>query len=686
MDSLSFEELLHALSAKHEKLRLEYIKLAATSPRAIPKRVEQPHAMLTDKSWFWETDFPLSTPRLEYECCQDSELACVGQTIDPDRRNPTWDLLPVCGGASSSVRSDMASAIAPGIESAVLISTSSTMPKATKHEKHFRRLDRDDSGFLTAAKCLQIMEDLQSCGRFEHSLPSVEQLADDIEGFCGDIPQTCSSQRTDGHLGLDMQSFVHLMSRDKPCRHHLVFQGTQQRIKLLQLAFHEERKVWSMLQAEEVFEKEVPPPLESVTRNGLDIVSGVMLFLNALVMGLSSDWDPDAVSWMYIEAGFAAFFTCEMLYNIVSAGSRTFFCGEAWGWNWFDMVLVSAALFDIVFTAVHRARGGGRTNTGSLTLIRMARFGRLARLVRILRFKIFQELKTMVYGVIAGLRVLFWAIVLLVFFIFLAGVIMRRTVGSSENPEHEYATRQAFETVPMAMFTLFRCFTDGCSAYDGTPLQVHLYGYFGSGFTVAYMLTYLFVTLGIFNLIMALFIDNVMEASLHRRKAELGANAERMERKLEGLIYKLIGKTPQANGLSPPPSRVLESITDSIRNSQIFGLCQQSQEQKACLQRLNRSVSECEFVISKELFVKWVSEPEIVNLLAELDISVSDKAELFEVLDTDLSGVLEVPELISGLMKLRGPTDKCDAVAALLGVRHLTRLMDHMHEMPAPRG
>ena len=24
---------------------------------------------------------------------------------------------------------------------------------------------------------------------------------------------------------------------------------------------------------------------------------------------------------------------------------------------------------------------------------------------------------------------------------------------------------------PAAMFTTFRCFTDGCSAYDGTPLQ-----------------------------------------------------------------------------------------------------------------------------------------------------------------------------------------------------------------------
>ena len=31
-----------------------------------------------------------------------------------------------------------------------------------------------------------------------------------------------------------------------------------------------------------------------------------------------------------------------------------------------------------------------------------------------------------------------------------------------------------FDSVPAAMFTAFRCFTDGCSATDGTPLQDHV--------------------------------------------------------------------------------------------------------------------------------------------------------------------------------------------------------------------
>ena len=31
-----------------------------------------------------------------------------------------------------------------------------------------------------------------------------------------------------------------------------------------------------------------------------------------------------------------------------------------------------------------------------------------------------------------------------------------------------------FTDVPSAMFTAFRCFTDGCAAYDGTPLQEKL--------------------------------------------------------------------------------------------------------------------------------------------------------------------------------------------------------------------
>jgi len=69
----------------------------------------------------------------------------------------------------------------------------------------------------------------------------------------------------------------------------------------------------------------------------------------------------------------------------------------------------------------------------------------------------------------------------------------------------------------------------------------------------------------------------------------------------------------------------------------------------------------------------------MLGLLDALDININSHAELFDVLDADLSGQLEVHELISGLMRLRGPTEKCDTIATLLGVRHMTSILEDIH-------
>merc|ERR1740139_71329 len=114
-------------------------------------------------------------------------------------------------------------------------------------------------------------------------------------------------------------------------------------------------------------------------------------------------------------------------------------------------------------------------------LIKMVRLARLARLVRLLRFKAFAELKMMVEGVFSGIRVLCWAIALLGMCIFLLGTICRMTIGDN---------RAEFATLTRSMLTLFRCFTDGCSAYDGTPLQGHLHAAYGVKWVLAYYLTF----------------------------------------------------------------------------------------------------------------------------------------------------------------------------------------------------
>lgn len=425
---------------------------------------------------------------------------------------------------------------------------------------------------------------------------------------------------------------------------------------------------------------EVKPRRLRISSNRLDSISAFVIMVNAVVIGVSTDVDPKADLWQIFEVLFTVFFLAEMMYKMQVYGLKVFFTGSDWNWNNFDFVVVCIAIFDLAFTWTLELTnpGGGdeQANLSSFTIIKMARLGRLARLVRLLRFKIFEQLKMMIQGVIAGLRVLFWAVVLLFFFIYLLGVLLRKTMGDSD--VHHYVVHQSFESVPRAMFTLFRCFTDGCTAYDGTPLQVHLFDYYGAYFMLAYILIFLFVTMGIFNLIMAIFIDNVMEASVRRKQEERGASANEMELALKELIAKLIRRQHVKKNLLAGTAHKVEQ-----KVSRLLDLDLDNDSMAVRLSAIEKDLKEMnddEVTIDHETFDSWLTEPAFLQMLDDLDIGTSNKSELFDVLDADLSGELEVPEVISGLMKLRGPSDKTDAVASLLAIRYITTQIDVLHE------
>jgi hypothetical protein len=421
---------------------------------------------------------------------------------------------------------------------------------------------------------------------------------------------------------------------------------------------------------------------DSFSNNRLDTMSATVILINAVVIGVSSDIAIDSPGWQVLEVAFTAFFTGEVMYKLKKMGLRNFFTGSDWHWNIFDFAVVSIALVDLGITAVVTIStpDGGGSGLGGFAIIKMARLGRLARLVRLLRFRLFYQLKMMIFGIFVGLRVLFWAVVLLFFFIYLLGVILRKTMGDSDD---HYAKHDSFETVSKSMFTLFRCFTDGCTAYDGTPLQVHLFNYYGAGFMFPYMLVNLFVMMGIFNLIMAIFIDNVMEESVHRKQKERGDSAAQMELNLKELVAKLIYKQRLKQ------SHFLEQAINKfeVRVSNYLDLSDPEVAVKHRTTLVDKDLAQMneeKVTINREVFTSWLHEPAFLDMLEELDIGTSNKAELFDVLDCDLSGELEVAEVISGLMKLRGPSDKSDAVASLLAIRYITQRLDELHEIIEP--
>eukprot|EP00931_Biecheleriopsis_adriatica_P059339 TRINITY_DN35495_c0_g1_i1.p1 TRINITY_DN35495_c0_g1~~TRINITY_DN35495_c0_g1_i1.p1 ORF type:complete len:601 (-),score=113.72 TRINITY_DN35495_c0_g1_i1:190-1992(-) len=403
----------------------------------------------------------------------------------------------------------------------------------------------------------------------------------------------------------------------------------------------------------------------------LDIVPALGIIVNGICTGVQADFSEPEELWTIVEYFFLVFFTVEILLKVYLFGARNFVWGRDWYWGWFDLFCVGAGLVEIVIELQSSPSGGGGVG-GLLKLLKLARLGRI---IRLLKFKIFAELKSMITGVFTGMKVLFWAIILLFLVMYIFGLAVRILFSDGERyPE--------FSNLPSAMFTVFRCFTEGCAAFDGTPLQERMRldptmieGKTDVIFFFAYILTYLFVTVGIFNLIMAVFIDNVNDGSMKKKQHYIGASADKMRwilsEKFKGLCIDPTMTPPESftNPEALPPASVMENP----RTQQEFVL------------RSHEILEEMDsrgLLISKPVFDNWVTSQDshLVDIFDDADIDVSMRFELFDVLDADGGGSLDFQEIITGLMRCRGPVSKVDIVSMGMKVRFVTQRLQEIQE------
>ena len=83
--------------------------------------------------------------------------------------------------------------------------------------------------------------------------------------------------------------------------------------------------------------------------------------------------------------------------------------------------------------------------------------------------------------------------------------------------------------------------------------------------------------------------------------------------------------------------------------------------------------------ITKELFLLIIQDRAVQKLMDDLDLP-PDRANLFEIIDGDGSGTLQITELLQGLLKIRGEINKSDAVATLLATRSVQQMITELKE------
>lgn len=485
--------------------------------------------------------------------------------------------------------------------------------------------------------------------------------------FSVDIQRNSSkSSREDGGdaKGLDCKTFVRLMTGNyastTPASTHV-----RKAIGQLQLAFQLENRQTAFVCAQSTMQprldlqrRSLPIKAKGMVGILLDIIPACVISLNALIMGLEADLPKSYQFWEGCEVFFLLCYILEGLVKMKVFGCREYMTGYDKYWNWFDIACISLSMTDLFIAHLLKyfLSDGRQPAIGGFLIMKMLRLVRLARLVRALHYPIFDELKAMIYGVVSGMRVLFWALLLLFITIFFLGVVLNKLMA--DTPE--------ISTVPRAMFTIFRCFTDGCSTYDGAPLSERLREHHGAVFLIGYILIITLILFGLFNLIMAIFIDSVKNGNAAMKQCELGQSAHRIRRLFEITFAMLI--------LNEDPSILHESGWRTILNRLSPELKnERSEEALSAFEHLPDDTT-----ITREVFNLWLQDPQVVGLLQEADIDTANKFDLFDILDVDMQGELGIGEFVNGLMALRGPVTKSDIVATRLKVRFVTAKIDEV--------
>jgi len=371
--------------------------------------------------------------------------------------------------------------------------------------------------------------------------------------------------------------------------------------------------------------------------SAIDAFMGVLIVINSLTIGFSMD--NEGFFWTALDVFFSVAFVLELISKISLLGCRVQYCGPARAFNIFDASLIFVDLLQLIMQNFLKDAAGSMEATPSASMFRIVRLVRLVRLLRVLRMPIFSDLIAMITGMMGGMGTLLWAIALFLMIIYVVSLLFREFFGRQELE----GITELFDSVPRAMFTVFRCAFGDCSAAGGIPIFEHIVPLYGPGSALLYCLFTFVVCIGLFNVISAIFVESTMKAAMaseeQKRHARL-KNTDLWNTKVSLLVMcfmELSGKQVKDK------ARLSENVQQSILTDEIH----------------------------PDMFKAWIEDERVIGALNELDINSDDHPYLFDILDADNSQVMFVTEVIDGIARLRGEPRRSDTITIDLMVRSI---------------
>jgi len=317
------------------------------------------------------------------------------------------------------------------------------------------------------------------------------------------------------------------------------------------------------------------------------------------------------------------------------------------------------------------------------------------RLVQIFKTPFFRDLFAIISGLLSGMGTLMGVGGFYVCFIYIVSLVFRAVFGPDPMVEAERKLAPEdmqwyFETLPRAMLTTFRCSFGDCSTMDGTPILGSMFGP-GNGavINVAMALFIFFTTVGLMNVISALFLERIMtnaQKKTFQEQHERLNNRTLFNRKTQNFLCML-------HSLQRETQRVDTDDASDQTNQEYTTIQERELKSKGWflwpLRRLigkskqQHSLTSSQQLVDNQSFTREVVDraldsDAVKQILADLDIDFMDCLTLSDTLDMDNNGIINGTELIQGLSRLRGPARRSDIVTVDLQVRYLQKSMDKL--------
>mmetsp|Transcript_62292 Transcript_62292/g.157429 ORF Transcript_62292/g.157429 Transcript_62292/m.157429 type:complete len:394 (-) Transcript_62292:112-1293(-) len=376
----------------------------------------------------------------------------------------------------------------------------------------------------------------------------------------------------------------------------------------------------------------------------IDSLMASIICINAVFIGIQMDHSNSDVGWTLMDVLFSSIFIAEIIFKVNLHGVRGHFLGHMWMMNCFDATLVILDVFQLLLVMLFPQVREAAEDMPSASLFRIVRLIKITRLLRVLQNEVFKDLLSMVQGILGGMTTLAWSMVLFFLVIYVMALLFREFFGRKQR-ENVF---EFFNSVPRSMFTTFRCSFGDCSTAGGVPIFEYVNEYYGGAASIFYCLFVFGVTIGIFNVISAIFVESTMAAALSLQ------SSKKQQRLQDEKLWN-------------------SRITQLIRN-----LVEVSQHHKLT----GKLSAEVEDIVQVDfpgsVLDEAVKLPAVQEALDDLDIDPADHRYLSDFLDPDNGGSVGVIDFIDGIRRLRGDPRRSDIVSIDLMVRSIQKVLGNM--------